>query len=498
MSAGWDHYPYGEHEEWNMPNQSLSAWTWARGGARAVAVDLSGRVVAGGRADLPATAMRSEGLRCEQDPQAWTAAMDQALGRLTASLPASCRIVGVSVDATSGTFLLVDERNEPLTAGIMYNDLRATEESPACAAAMRETLAPYGIEIAPGFALPKIVHLARTQPQLMSRCRRIVHQTDWAIGRLCGRYDVTDISTALKTGADPGRLEWPAAIEQQLGISRNLLGKIVLPGTVVGEVTAAAAQATGLPAGTPVIAGCTDGTAGCLASGASKHGDLNVTLGTTLVFKAVADCPLVDPAGAVYNHRHPAGGFLPGAASNTGAAWTTSRFNKADLEQLGCDAAGLIPTGRLVYPLIQTGERFPFAHAAAVGFGCDDITSPAEQFAAGMEGVAFLERLGIGRLSALGLTANATVYVTGGSVASDAWLRIRACVNRRVYAVPEQPECAVGAAILAAAAYLGDCRQAIGRIVRLARKIEPQEQLAAAYDEQFERFCEALRARGYL
>ncbi len=152
-----------------------------------------------------------------------------------------------------------------------------------------------------------------------------------------------------------------------------------------------------------MVAGCTDGTAGFLASGAAAPGDLNVTLGTTLVLKAVAARPLVDPAGAVYNHRHPGGGFLPGAASSTGGGWTSEHFGKADLDQLGGQAAALLPTGRLVYPLMRTGERFPFAAPAARGFGLEETAPPAERFAAGMEGTAMVERLGIERFESLGL-----------------------------------------------------------------------------------------------
>ncbi|MBI4581645.1 MAG: FGGY-family carbohydrate kinase [Planctomycetes bacterium] len=468
------------------------------GGARALALDLDGRVVATGRAELPAGAVRAEGVRCEQEPRTWTDAVNGALRELTSKLPASARVGGVSVDATSGTFVLVDEANRPVTPGIMYNDLRAAEDGPRCAEALRDVLGPYGIEVAAAFALPKIAHLARTEPRAWARCRRIVHQTDWVVGLLSGRYDMTDVSTALKTGVDPGRLVWPGAIETQLGVPLDRLPAVVLPGTTIGAVTREAAESTGLPAGTPVVSGCTDGTAGCLASGASRHGDLNVTLGTTLVFKAVADKPIVDPAGVVYNHRHPAGGYLPGAASNTGAAWTKARFAGADLDRLGEQASALIPTGRLVYPLTQTGERFPFTHPQATAFGWDSAAPPAEMFAAGMEGVAMLERLGIERLDALGLSVNHTVYATGGSVASDTLLRIRSAVNRRVYATPELPECAVGAAILAAAAHLGGCGAAIQRMVRIARRCEPDERLAAAYNEVYGRFCAVLHERGYL
>ncbi len=468
------------------------------GGARAVAMGLDGRVVARGRADLPAEATRIDGPRVEQDPHAWTAAAAGALRQVTASLPAVGRVAGVSVDATSGTFLLADEDGAPLTPGILYNDLRAADEAPAVAAALDDSLRPYGITIAAAFALPKIVHLARTQPALFARCRRIVHQTDWIAGMLCGRYDITDISTALKTGADPGRLCWPVRIEDRLAIPLDRLPQIVLPGMPIGHVTSAAAAQTGLPAGTPVVSGCTDGTAGCLASGASLAGDLNVTLGSTLVFKANAKAPLADPAGAIYNHRHPAGGYLPGAASSTGGEWVAAHLAGQDLNALGRQAAACLPTRRIAYPLVKKGERFPFDRPDAVGFGLDAVAAPAERFAVGMEGTAFVERLGIERFVEVGLPIGETIYATGGGVAGETWLRIRAAVSRRCYAVPAEPDCAVGAAILAAGAVVGDVGKAIEAMVRIERRVEPDGGLAAAYEECFAAFREALRQRGWL
>lgn len=466
-------------------------------GARAVALDLSGQWVASGRGDLPREACSVNGPRVEQDPEAWTTAAQSALRQLTQGLPPACKIVGIAVDATSGTFLLADGRGRPLTRGLMYNDLRAVDVWQDVAEAMRPDLDAYGIRMAAAFALSKLVHLARHEPQLLTRCRRVVHQTDWVVGMLSGRYDVTDVSTALKTGADPGKLVWPQAIER-LGIARDILPRIVLPGTPIGEVTPAAASATGLPAGIPVVAGCTDGTAGCLASGASQTGDLNVTLGTTLVYKAIADRVLADPQGEIYNHRHPAGGFLPGAASSTGAEWIEKHFPRADLDALSQAAWRLLPTRAIAYPLVKAGERFPFSCAKAAGFGLERIADPLRRLAAGMEGVAFLERMGVERFERLGLPIRATVYATGGGAASTTWLRIRAAVNRRVYSVPLHPECAVGAAVLAAMPHLGGCRQALASLVRSGEQVEPDDELARAYGAEYERFRAALRERGYL
>ena len=431
----------------------------------------------------------------EQDPRAWSAAAQTALRALVDQLPTHTKIEGVAVDATSGTFLCIDRHGQPLTPGYMYNDQRAVDVTREVADALQGVLARYGIQIASSFALPKIVHLIRRQPSLVADGHRIVHQTDWIVGMLCGSYDTTDISTALKTGADPGTLEWPTAIEQ-LGLPIAMLPRLVLPGTPLGHVTSQAYALTGLPIGTPVIAGCTDGTAGCLASGARAPGDLNVTLGTTLVFKAVATQPLMDPEGAIYNHRHPAGGYLPGAASSTGGDWIETYFPGADLDQLGRQALPCLPTAETVYPLVKVGERFPFVWPEARGFGLESVADPVVRFAAGMEAVAYLERMGIERFAQLGLPIGATIYATGGGAASDTWLQIRASVSRRVFAVPANAGCSIGAAVLAAMPVLGSCQEAVARLVRLGRTIEPVAAWSDRYDELFQTFGQTLAARG--
>lgn len=462
-------------------------------GARAIAMSLAGEIEAEGSARLPADATTVAGPCVEQNPQAWNSAAQQALRAMTSQLPPGTKILGLAVDATSGTFLFVDRHNQPASPGYMYNDQRATDVASEVAAALQETLSPYGIQMAVSFALPKIVHLLRQHPDRASTGQRIVHQTDWLVGMLCGDFATTDISTALKTGADPGTLTWPAAIEQ-LGVPRAMLPRLVLPGTELGQVTAHAAEQTGIPRGTPIVAGCTDGTAGLLASGAKEVGDLNVTLGTTLVFKAIAPQPLLDPAGAIYNHRHPAGGYLPGAASSTGAEWVEALFPGADLEALGQQVFSVLPTAAIAYPLSKVGERFPLSWPAARGFGLDLIADPVQRFAAGMEGVAYLERMGMERFEQLGLPIHDTLYATGGGVASDAWLRIRASVSRRTLAVPTHAGCCVGAAVLAAMPTLGSCSAAAAQLVRMGRTVEPVSEWCAHYERQYQQFRELLIA----
>ncbi|MFB9840722.1 carbohydrate kinase, partial [Actinoallomurus acaciae] len=82
---------------------------------------------------------------------------------------------------------------------------------------------------------------------------------------------------------------------------------------------AAAAEVTGIRAGTPIVAGMTDGCAAQLGAGRLTPGSWNSVLGTTLLLKGVTREPLRDPYGVVYSHRAPDDVWLPGGASSTGA-----------------------------------------------------------------------------------------------------------------------------------------------------------------------------------
>ena len=201
----------------------------------------------------------------------------------------------------------------------------------------------------------------------------------------------------------------------------------------------------------------------------------------------------MDPAGAIYNHRHPAGGYLPGAASSTGAEWIEVSLPGADLVELGRQVLPHLPSDAIAYPLVKVGERFPLSWPTARGFGLETLTDPVLRFAAGMEGVAYLERMGIERFEQLGLPIGPTIYATGGGAASDAWLRIRASVSRRTLAVPTHAGCCVGAAVLAAMPALGSCAAAVAQLVRLGRTIEPTPSWSDHYERQYQRFREIAR-----
>lgn len=415
-------------------------------GVRALAVSEGGAVVGRGSAPLVS---RRVGDRHEQEPEQWWEAFGRACRAATeAAKPA--RIEAVAVCATSGTVMLVDGAGDPLSPGLMYDDGRAGGEA-ARIAALGEGFA---YRIPASWGLPKLLWLLEHDSGHV-RGARLAHQADFVTRRLVGHAVPTDSSQALKSGYDLVGECWPEAAMDALGIRAGVLPEVVRPGTQLGEVGAAGAQATGIPLGTPVLAGMTDGCAGQLATGALEVGDWSSTLGTTLILKGVSDAPVRDPGGALYCHRSPDGRWLPGGASSVGGGVLQARFAGRDLAALDRRAAGREPAGVLAYPLVGRGERFPFVVPEAQGFVLGEPADGADLYAALLQGVAYVERLCFDYLDHLGAPVDGSLTATGGATRSRYWSQLRADVLGRPLRLVEHPEPAFGMAVLAAVGAAG-------------------------------------------
>lgn len=442
---------------------------------RALLVTGDGRVLGAGAAPL---AGRRDGTRHEQDPGEWWEAVCAA-SRAALTGRRSLRLGGLAVCGTSGTVLLTDPEGRPLTPGLMYDDGRAVAEA-----------ARLGMQ--PSWALPKALWLVEAYGR-----GRVTHQPDVITARLTGGGGTvvpTDSSHALKTGYDAEHEAWPS----RLAYLGDVLPEVVRPGTRLGEVCRAAAEATGIPVGTPVVAGMTDGCAAQIASGALRVGAWNSVLGTTLVLKGASARPVRDDAGVVYNHRAPDGSWLPGGASSVGAgALEAAGADPAAMDLL---AAEYEPSGVLTYPLSSPGERFPFLAPDATAFTLGTPASDADRWAAVLQGVAFTERLCLDYLHQLGAPIDGPLTFTGGAARSAYWNQLRADVLGRPARVPEQIEPALGMAVLAAygtgaAASLVD---AADRMVRIRTVLEPRASRTARFIEPYARLVDELETRGWL
>ncbi len=459
---------------------------------RAMAVTDAGEVVASAARPLSG---KRDGVRHEQEPQQWWTAAAGALQEVSAHSRAHHTIAALAVDATSGTVLVLNAAGEPVTAGLMYDDGRARAEAAEMDERGRTLWQQLSYRIQPAWALAKLLWLVRNG-YLASGCK-LLHQNDYIHLRLAGRLLPTDTSHALKTGFDTLHGCWPAQVLQGAGIPIDALPAVVPPGRRIGEVDPAAAKATGLPAGTPIISGMTDGCAAQIASGATSVGSWNTVIGTTLVVKGATEQLLHDPTGAVYSHRSMDGLWLPGGASSTGAGAIATNFAPADLVRLNAHAETAEPSPVVVYPLTGHGERFPFVASEAEGFTLGEAATAEERYIAVLQGVALWERLSFDALRALQAPTHGRFTISGGSTRSRALNQLRADIMERELHVAAVAGSAFGMAVLACAAGTSNLQNTTERMVRLGEKITPRRPFSA-YAEQYGRLTDELHRRGWL
>lgn len=466
--------------------------------ARVVCCDGQGSVAARGSAPLPKPASPRAGWM-EQDATSWWPAVGDALAQATDELGSAREDVrAVAVAATSGTLAVVDDSGQPLGPGLMYNDQRTEAEATAAQDAGAARWAELGLRMGTSFGLPKLAWLL-SREEIRAKARHCWHASDVVVARLIGESPPTDWSHGLKTGYDVVHQEWPAEVFEALGIPLELLPPVLPPTTRIGHVSEEVAGETGLPQTCEVRLGMTDSCASQIASGADTPGRFVSVMGTSLVLKGASESLLKDESGALYSHRHPDGWWLPGGASNLGGRSLSHWFEGADLSDLDHAAAQRGPAGYVFYPLVGSGERFPFLEPKASSFEVGEPRDDVERYRATLEGVAFSERLSYAYLSLLGAAIESPVVLSGGGSRSAVWNRLRATVMRQPLEVAKTGETAFGAGILAAAGSLhNDLASARQAMVDKGDEVEPASEEEAPLQDSYERFVEGLFERGWI
>lgn len=365
--------------------------------------------------------------RALQDPLIWWNATVEAFRNLDLS---GLTVRAIAIDGTSGTILPITADGTPAGLASMYNDVAdAALLALVAAVAPRETA-----------ALGATSPLARAM-EMRSAGQRIIHQADWIMGQLSGRYDVTDENNALKSGYDPLTRQWPEWIGAT-GFDAKLFPAVVPAGTKVATILAEIADQFNLPRDVAIVSGTTDGCAAFLASGATEAGDGVTSLGTTLTLKLLSARPVFAPDFGIYSHRI-GDQWLAGGASNTGGAAIGKYFTKEDLARLTPLLDPGTPTGLDYYPLPKPGERFPVNDP---NFQPRLEPRPSDDrifFQAILEGIARIEAEAYAKLGELGASPLASIRTAGGGSSNPAWTKMRL----RALGVPERSSLSEHAAV---------------------------------------------------
>jgi xylulokinase len=238
--------------------------------------------------------------------------------------------------------------------------------------------------------------------------------------------------------------------------------------------------------------------ASVIASGASRCGDANTTLGSSLVWKVLHDGKPMARSG-IYYHLHPGGLWVPGAAGNTGLGSIKTAGGAASLREMDRLAASYFPTSVVCYVLPGQGERFPFADSQAESFMEGNPRDAGESYAAQLQSIGFVERWGYEILGECGVNVGDKVFSTGAAAKSPVLSQLRANILGSTVVQSRYPTAAFGAAILAAtgAVFSGNIFEAIQSMTSILESHDPSADLVPAFDEIYRSFREACARRGY-
>ena len=398
-------------------------------GARAIVLDSDSHLQAEAH-----YAFEPGGPFCEQ----W----QTALFSLLTQLPLEVRsgIYRIAIDGTSSTVLLCDERGQPITEPLLYNDARA-----ATLVEPLRSIAPPGHPVLSATSsLAKFLWFQHQTDWL--KARYFLHQADWLAGLLHGQWGISDYHNSLKLGYDVERLEYPGWLADLPG--RSLWPQVVEPGTAIAAVTQDIVDRYHFPHDCRICAGTTDSIAAFLASGVTVPGEAVTSLGSTLVIKLLSHTRLDDANYGIYSHR--LGDFwLVGGASNTGGAVLRQFFSDIELAHLSQQIDPEQESPLRYYPLVQKGDRFPINDPDLLPQLAPRPTDPVAFLQGLLEGIARIEATAYQLLQDRGATPLSQVYTAGGGAKNRTWSAMR----QRLLGVPvqaaQQTQAAYGAAILA-------------------------------------------------
>jgi xylulokinase len=475
------------------------------GGSRALVIDEAGRVVASATVEHAPFASPHTGW-AEQDARDWWRASASAVRAVLASEGVRAEEVAcVGLTGQMHGAVLLDERDEPLRPSIIWCDLRTHEQ---CCAITERVGAERLIRLVmnpalEGFTLPKMLWVREREPEVWARVRAVLLPKDYVRLRLTGEHatDVADASGTLLF--DVGRREWSEEMLEAVGVERALLPRAFESAEVTGRVSASGAEATGLPVGTPVVAGAGDQAAGAVGVGLVRPGSVSATIGTSGVVFAATDRPALDPKGRVHTFCHavPGGWHVMGVTQGAGLSlrWFRDQFGAGEddgrdpYERLAEEAAAAPPgsDGLLWAPYLM-GERTPHLdpHARAALTGLTASHTRAHVVRAILEGVAFSLRDTLTIFAEMNVPVG-TIRLGGGGARSPLWRQIQADVyGREVELVEADEGAAYGAALLAGVGggAWGSIEEACAASVRVRERVAPRAETARLMDERYEAF----------
>ncbi|HET6219185.1 MAG TPA: xylulokinase [Acidobacteriaceae bacterium] len=471
------------------------------GGTRALLIDESGVVVASAIHEHEPFASPRSGW-AEQNPHDWWKACQGAVRRLlTDSSIAASEIACIGLSGQMHGAVLLDRNQEVLRPALIWCDQRTAAECRYLndTIGQRRVVELTSNPALTNFTLTKLLWVRTNEPGIWRRFHSFLLPKDYV--RLCltgvRAIDVADASGTLLL--DVAHRRWSDAMLDAVGLSPDCLPALYESQEVVGQITEAAAAATGLKAGTPVVAGAGDQAAGATGMGIVRPGDVSATIGTSGVVFAASDAPVTDPLGRLHTFCHaiPGRWHVMGVTQAAGLSlrWFRDNFGilTESYDQLSAEAAQVPPgAGGVLWAPYLMGERTPHldpdARAALLGLAADHTR--AHVVRAILEGVAFSLKDTLTIFRQLGIPVKA-VRVGGGGARSPLWRQIQADVyGQTVETVRAEEGAAYGAALLAGvgAGVWSSVDAACDAVVHVAKRTAVNPEAVLVMEESYAKY----------
>ncbi len=462
------------------------------GGARAVALDESGEIVAEASSAYPLHSPCPGWT--EQDPADWWEGAKEVLKRIDTETRE--RVAGIGLTGQMHGSVFLDASDEVIRPALLWNDQRTHRQCEQITRAVGEErlISIAGNPALTGFQAPKIVWLREEEPENFGRISYVLLPKDYVRLQLTGEY-ATDASDAAGTLLlDMQTRDWSGEILDALEIPQGWMPEVYEGPESTGVLRESAAEELGLPPGIPVAAGGGDNAAAAVGTGIVGPGLVNSSVGTSGVLFAHASEFNPDPSGRLHAFCHavPGAYHLMGVTLSAGGSlsWWREALG-GDYDELVEAASGVRPGSEgLVFLPYLSGERTPHLDPKARGafFGLTARHGAEHMTRAVMEGVIFSLRDSLEIMYGLGVPVE-DVRATGGGARSDLWLQLQADIyGTPIHRTVADEGPAFGAALLAGVASdtYADVEEATS-VVRLREGItEPDPERKKIYEEYYE------------
>jgi xylulokinase len=372
----------------------------------------------------------------EQDPLDWWHAVTTSTRALLAEAHvAPADVAAVTFSGQMMGIVPIDAAGQPLRPAIIWADQRAVAEAEMIGGRCgpQDIYRRTGHRVSPAYLAAKILWVKRHQPDLYRQVEKFLCSKDFVAFKLTGRC-ATDYSDASGSNLfDLTQRAWSADLIDAIGLDAAALPEIHASTDILGEVTRAASEATGLKIGTPVVIGGGDGACATAGAGVIAPGDAYCNIGSSAWISFASAAPLFDPQQRTFTFHHlhprlftPMGTMQAAGGARDWLAHLIGDVTDAELAQVppGCEGALFLP--------YLIGERSPWWNPQARGAfaGLTMSHSRAALARAALEGVAFNLRLILDALESQGAALPA-IRLIGGGAQSPVWRQILADVFAR-------------------------------------------------------------------